>query len=91
MAEYIERKAVYNVIVNNYDADSQLRDLDAIPAADVVPVKHGAWDDKKVGFYLKCSECGCCVRSFVGVVFLDYAQEWNYCPNCGARMDGGEQ
>ena len=35
----------------------------------------------------KCSECGCCVRAFSGEVFLDYGQEWNYCPNCGAKMD----
>ena len=54
---------------------------------DVETVKHGHWDDTKVAFYLKCSECGCCVREFVGEVFLDYLQEWNYCPNCGAKMD----
>ena len=59
------------------------------PAADVQEVKHGRWDDSKVAFYLKCSECGCCVRAFVGEVFLDYAQEWHYCPNCGSRMDLG--
>lgn len=56
-------------------------------AEDVVPVRHGTWDDKKVAFYFKCSECGCCVRSFAGDAFLDYAQTWNYCPNCGALMD----
>ena len=57
-----------------------------IPAADVREVKRGKWDDKKVAFYFKCSECGCCVRAFAGEVFLDYAQEWNFCPNCGADM-----
>ena len=48
--------------------------------------KKGKWDDKRVAFYFKCSECGCCVRAFAGEVFLDYAQEWNFCPNCGADM-----
>ena len=57
------------------------------PTAEVSEVKRGRWDDKKVAFYLKCSECGCCVRAFAGEVFLDYGQEWNYCPNCGAKMD----
>ena len=38
MTEYIKREAAYNAIVNNYDTDAMLRDLDAIPAADVVPI-----------------------------------------------------
>lgn len=58
-----------------------------MPTIDAVPVVHGHWDDKRVAFYLKCSECGCCVRAFSGEVFLDYGQEWHYCPNCGANMD----
>ena len=61
-----------------------LEEVKAIPAADVREVKRGKWDDKKVAFYFKCSECGCCVRAFAGEVFLDYAQEWNFCPNCGS-------
>ena len=36
--KYIEREAAYNAIVKNYTTDAQLRDLDAIPAADVVEV-----------------------------------------------------
>ena len=38
MTDCISRKAAYNAIVNNYDKDDQLRDLCAIPAADVVPM-----------------------------------------------------
>ena len=47
-------------------------------AADVAPVRHAMW--KRYGKNLgECSECGeiVSVRS-------------NYCPNCGAKMDGGE-
>jgi len=54
------------------------------PTVDAVEVVHGRWDevtgqDEIVGemdFY-KCSVC-CKLRWF----------QTNYCPNCGAKMDG---
>ena len=62
---------------------------DDLPAADVVPVRHGHWDNKRVAFFSKCSECGCCVKTpnEIESVFLDFG-ELNYCPNCGADMRG---
>ncbi|MGN0800700.1 MAG: hypothetical protein ACI4NU_09770 [Christensenellales bacterium] len=62
-----------------------------IPAADVAPVRHGRWisltDCANAGVY--CSECKKKVWK------EDYAPcnrknklRSNYCPNCGARMDG---
>lgn len=68
-----------------------------IPAEDVAPVVHGKWEYNKdatdwgIGGYV-CSECKnknnnlpCnrvkTVRMFSGAA---------YCPNCGAKMDGGE-
>lgn len=59
------------------------------PAADVVPVRHGAWKKIKIppaGYNLHgylCSFCGFLdegVHSMTGKPFA-------YCPNCGARMD----
>ncbi len=56
--------------------------------ADVAEVKHGEWDAS--GRYLfadgslaiRCSECGCSLHS------EEYEKYyWNYCPNCGAKMD----
>ena len=47
---------------------------------DVAPVRHGRWIDNKHTDTAICSECKC--------VFTD---ETNYCPKCGAKMDGGEQ
>lgn len=80
--EYIEREAALEA-VSFYDEDK----IRAIPAADVVPVRHGRWNDKVVAFYRKCSECGCCVE-WNKKPFLFGDGEYNYCPNCGARMDG---
>ncbi len=50
-----------------------------IPVADVAPVKHGEWVQTDI---FKCSECG---YSFEPEGYTAY---FNYCPNCGAKMDG---
>ena len=97
--EYISRKAAYNAIVNNYDTDDQLRDLDAIPAADVVKVRHGRWmsmdgDTTTVSLdefgcptdSCRCSECGDWLTASD-----EYSIRGRYCPNCGAKMDGGQE
>ena len=53
---------------------------------DVAPVRHGRWIDK--GEYAVCTECG--GRSstqYDGVEPIPLMTQ--FCPNCGARMDGG--
>ena len=57
-----------------------------IPAADVAPVRHGRWE-KQSGLY-SCSECGMTCPYDVQADVIEY---WacNYCPKCGAKMDGG--
>ena len=62
-------------------------DIKNMPAADVAPVVHGQWikDDflsDDVNNAEKCSQCGELIGWFSKLP--------NYCPNCGARMDGGE-
>ena len=54
------------------------------PAADVAEVVHGRWIEDHD--YLKCPECGVMVKW--DFTFFDIGN-WNYCPNCGAKMDGG--
>lgn len=46
------------------------------PATDVVEARHGKWIEDHEFF--KCSECGC---------LTDYRLS-NFCPDCGAKMDG---
>ena len=48
------------------------------PAADVVEVRHGRLEKLKDGYW--CSNC--CILE------KDLKQEYNYCPNRGAKMDG---
>ena len=52
--------------------------IDNAPTVDAVPVVHGHKVDDG-GFYARCSQCD-------GVLPLCA----NYCPNCGAKMDGGD-
>ena len=57
-----------------------IRVIEAQPAADVAPVRRGKWEDKDGGI-ATCSTCG--TRWGVWDVM-------NFCPNCGAKMDGGD-
>ena len=56
-----------------------------IPAADVAPVRHGRWE-KQSGLY-SCSECEMTCPYEVQADVIEYWAS-NYCPNCGAKMDG---
>ena len=92
MAEYIEREAAQTScrkysFAESYDAFAVDCILKAIPAADVAPVRHGRWVDaypdiepNPMFMYGICSEC----EFEQGI-----SKYLNYCPNCGAKMDGG--
>ena len=73
--------------------DDTLDYIDSEPTADVAPVRHGRWEEMHYeGGILdgtnfdRCSVCG------YERVFDDPALKtvFKYCPNCGAKMDGGE-
>lgn len=53
--------------------------IDITPTADAAPVVHGKWKEREFGMAHECSECGHCE-----IYVLP-----NFCPDCGARMDGG--
>ena len=64
----------------------RIKFLDKIPTADVVEVKHGEWiEDSLVDGAVSCSLC-----AYTDYRFNYDKDEWgsNYCPNCGAKMDG---
>lgn len=106
MAECIEREAFLNDIKERYClpckgagkdyngckcracwVDDMCDEVIDAPAADVAPVVHGKWIEDHD--YLKCPECGVMVKW--DFTFFDIGN-WNYCPNCGAKMDGkGEE
>lgn len=69
-------------------ADCVARDISELPAADVAEVVHGRWDDS--GRYtfpngataVRCTICGCALNESEYHLY-----DWDYCPNCGAKMD----
>ena len=61
--------------------------LDEMPAADVAPVRHGAWANEETA--VTCTACG---RSYDTdfEIKRNVILSFDYCPNCGAKMDGGD-
>lgn len=57
-----------------------LRGVEDAPTADVAPVVHGRWIEDG-SLIITCSECK---RGYNLI-----AKYTHYCPNCGAKMDGG--
>lgn len=103
MTEYIERDMLCRVLEryrkapkNRYQRGVEdgmelaLNAIKAIHAADVAPVVHGRWIVRFGGPYNRrrcyCSHCG----KHNGVGGIAKNQEKPYCPNCGAKMDGGD-
>ena len=60
-----------------------VRRLLSIPAADVAPVRHGEWEIVVGSNKQEYMVCTCCRVS------QDLTGVFTYCPNCGAKMDGG--
>lgn len=94
MTEYIARNKVLAKaapVEGCFSDMVSVYDVAAIPAADVVEVKHGTWNylDMNIKYnthVVECSECG----AFLNISILDWGIYSNYCPNCGARMRGAE-
>ena len=65
------------------------RDVRDMPAADVAEVVHEKWllDRWPSWPHRECSRCKIMIPRTKEVP----DQYWQYCPNCGARMDGGNE
>lgn len=102
--EYISRKSARDVLsalaIRHFELSDlfkiyikALEDADAdilkIPAADVASVKHGRWQITDLYPHnVYCSECHTKCAQTHWAVWEDGSLPRNYCPNCGARMDG---
>ena len=62
-----------------------IKDIVDAPTVDAVPVRHGKWNHS--GSHWKydylCSKCDFQIRG-------EIPEEYKFCPNCGAWMDGGD-
>ena len=60
-------------------------------SVDTESVKHGHWILSEDRYWKTCSECSAKVDVSIGLgIIVDDIEvdEMNYCPNCGAKMDG---
>ena len=101
MAEYVTKEQVidwyrpYGHTDEHIPFETLVSDLKGMKAADVAPVRHGRWEEcdyvepcihgfgtiRHANAGLKCTNC-------VNVFKKELLWKDNYCPNCGARMDG---
>ena len=60
--------------------------LKKIAPADVVQMVHGRWiEDEGEGYHgIHCSRCN------FSIPYGNVRMGYNFCPNCGAKMDGEE-
>lgn len=95
MARLIDAKFaqhIANVELLPDDAGTVQWVLSHTPTVDAVPVVNGEWNIGKFNagsetVFIECSECAAVfdVPTFV------FGLSYNYCPNCGAKMDGGAE
>lgn len=90
--EYIEREALIEELKRRDFLPVIVKHaIEAVPAADVAPVRYGRWltweeqfpahiPSKKSGLGVFCSTC-----------HKHADNMYDYCPNCGAKMDGEEK
>ena len=85
MAEYIKREATLMKLMQDGCCTKNLQSISDMPAADVAPVVHGHWIEKEKYSFGIMYDCSLCDNRI-----LDNGYSWNYCPNCGAKMDEKE-
>ena len=76
--------------------DGIIRALKEPSTVDAVPVAHGRWEDEHGGKYANPRyRCSICKERALYKFERDLLDNWkgvqaltNYCPNCGAKMDG---
>ena len=95
---YIEREALRDALC---EADAitmkGIAIINQFPAADVAPVVHGEWLNFNGDFSAaECDQCGELYEVSPDEkpcedYFNAFKQFYKFCPNCGAKMDGGEK
>lgn len=107
MDEYVKRAAIMEFPIRKdhcdkeranehfiFGIESVLEYVGNLPAADVAPVVHGRWieqEDPMLDVYYTCSVC----KEDFYIETTGYTEKdmflYTYCPNCGAKMDGGNE
>lgn len=77
-------------VIMEEDFKRAIRTIPAGTLIDVAPVVHGRWEDSTDEWFgTDVYTCSKCRESYVLVEGTPKQNLWNYCPACGAKMDGG--
>ena len=90
MGNYISREAAIEAVKHAWAKGLEPSQyIEILPASDVAPVVHEKWllDRWPSWPHRECSRCKIMIQRTKEVP----DQYWQYCPNCGARMDGGAE
>ena len=95
MGDMISRDAVLKILNNSrsirardgaggvwIDVMDAIGEIERVPAVDAEPVQHGKWINAGHDAFTQYRRCSSCAR------LLANAPAYDYCPNCGAKMDG---
>ena len=94
MDGYIKKEEAIRILLNDtpeqvgYSREDAADCIRYMDAADVAPVRHGRWIERKSfhaegGITAKCSACQKDVQ-YLG-------NPLKFCPNCGTKMDGSKE
>lgn len=80
----------YNVAVENGQIEAYSRDRKRLcDLPPVQPQRTGKWIPADSQCGIRCSACGAPVDDFChSIDYIDLVYEPNFCPNCGAKMEG---
>lgn len=84
MHRYIDAEALCKLARNHIDGTVDSNDIMRFPLADVQEVRHGKWNVEGLTPY-----CSICHRPSEYECDGVHSQPL-FCPNCGAKMDGGD-
>lgn len=82
VSDAISRNAALNALLMSADYKDACDMLEQLPTVFPVAVIHARWIRQKGSAHV--FKCSVCEFVFAG------AEIAHYCPNCGARMDGGD-
>lgn len=92
MPELIDRHALLKNVYDNPPEKARMTQgewcrkcIYEAPKVEAEPLRHGRWNYRHKDDWCYCTACGTDAEGSDGECL-----ETDYCPHCGARMDGGE-
>ena len=90
------KKSMERMLITGKEPDKERYTYDVVccvideePSVDAEPVRHGRWKVFYENLQEQLSGCQCSVCEYT--FFGRLSDSYNFCPRCGAKMDGDKQ